>query len=100
MGHDIPRDREAALKWLTVSAEQGNIYAQFLIDHIDSFRDPSVLLSTTRLMHHLGSIFRDEPTRYSGGPHMQVDRKLRRKLMQKKSAQGHAYDDKVPQQSY
>ncbi|OLN30106.1 hypothetical protein DSOL_3238 [Desulfosporosinus metallidurans] len=100
MGHDLPRDRDAALKWLIASSAQGNIYAKFLIDHIDSFRDPAVLLVATRLMHHLGNIFRDEHNRVGSSPYMQVDRKLRKKLMQKKSAQGHAYDDHAPQQSY
>ena len=98
MGHDIPRDREAALKWLTASAAQDNIYAQFFLDRMDSFRDPSVLLTATRLMHHLGNIFRDEHKRVGGGS-MQIDRKLRKKLAQKKSAQGYAYDDYAPQQS-
>lgn len=98
MGYDIPRDREAVLKWLAASAAQGNIYAQFFLDRMDSFRDPSVLLGATRLMHHLGNIFRDEHKRV-GGSGTQVDRKLRKKLARKKSAQGHAYDDYAPQQS-
>jgi len=99
MGHEVPRDREAAVRWLSLSAGQGNIYAQFFLDRVDSFREPSVLLAATRLMHHLGNIFRDEQKRFGGGV-MQVDRKLRKKLAQKKAAQGHAYDDREPRQSY
>jgi len=99
MRYDIPHDREVALKWLTASAAQGNIYAQFFLDRMDSFRDPSVLLTATRLMHHLGNIFRAEHKRVGGGSGTQVDGKLRKKLAQKKSAQGHAYDDYAPQQS-
>ncbi|NLI13788.1 MobP3 family relaxase [Pelotomaculum propionicicum] len=99
MGHDVPRDREAALKWLTASAAQGNIYAQFFLDRMDSFRDPSVLLAATRLMHHLGNIFRDEQKRLDGGG-IQIDRKLRKKLAQKKAAQGYAHDDHEPRQNY
>ena len=98
-GHDVPRDRDAALKWLTESAAQGNIYARFLLDHMDSFRDPSVLLAATRLMHHLGNIFRDEKRQFGGGM-MQSDRKLLKKLRQKKIAQGHARDDHAPKQTY
>jgi TPR repeat protein len=98
-GHDVPRDRDAALKWLTESAAQGNIYARFLLDHMDSFRDPSVLLAATRLMHHLGNIFRDEKRQFGGGM-MQSDRKLLKKLWQKKIAQGHARDDHAPKQTY
>lgn len=92
-GRDVPRDREAAIRWLTRSAEQGNIYAQFFLDHPDSFRDPSLFLAATRLLHHLSRIFREEQERLPGGPHMQVESKLRRKIRQKKIAQGHAPDD-------
>ena len=99
LGHDVPRDKDAALKWLTESAAQGNIYARFLLDHMDSFRDPSVLLAATRLMHHLGNIFRDEKRQFGGGM-MQSDRKLLKKLRQKKIAQGHARDDHAPKQTY
>ena len=90
---DVPRDREAAVRWLTRSAEQGNIYAQFFLDHPDSFRDPSLFLAATRLLHHLSRIFWEEQERLPGGPRMQVESKLRRKIRQKKIAQGHAPDD-------
>ena len=92
-GRDVPRDREAAIRWLTLSAEQGNIYARFFLDHPDSFRDPSLFLAATRLLHHLSRIFREEQERLPGGPRMQVESKLRRKIRQKKIAQGHAPDD-------
>lgn len=93
MGHDVPRDREAAVRWLTLSAEQGNIYAQFFLDHLDSFRDPSLFLAATRLLHHMSRIFRDEQEKLPAGPRMQVESKLRRKIRQKKIAQGHAPGD-------
>ncbi|MVB09665.1 MobL relaxases [Caprobacter fermentans] len=92
-GRDVPRDREAAIRWLTRSAKQGNIYARFFLDHPDSFRDPSLSLAATRLLHHLSHIFREEQDRLPGGPRMQVESKLRRKIRQKKIAQGHAPDD-------
>ena len=92
-GRDVPRDREAAIRWLMRSAEQGNIYARFFLDHSDFFRDPSLFLAATRLLHHLSRIFREEQARLPGGPHMQVESKLRRKIRQKKIAQGHAPDD-------
>lgn len=93
MGHDVPRDRETAVRWLTLSAEQGNIYARFFLDHLDSFRDPSLFLAATRLLHHMSRIFREEQQKLPGGPHMRVESKLRRKIRQKKIAQGHASDD-------
>jgi len=99
MGRDVPRDREQAERWLTLSAAQGNVYAQFLLERIDSFRDPSILLAATRLLRHLGNIF-DDKQRPMGSGDRQIDRKLRRKLTEKKSAQGHAHDDHAPQLTY
>lgn len=92
MGRDVPRDREAAVKWLERSAAQGNLYARFFLDHMDRFKDPSVMLAATRLLHHMSRVFADNaPPAKPGG--QQTDRKLLRKLREKKRAQGHARDD-------
>ena len=93
MGRDVPRDREAAMRWFTLSAEQGNIYARFFLDHPDAYRDPPLILAATRLLHHLSRIFREEQKRLSGGPGIQTDSKLRRKIREKKIAQGHVPND-------
>ncbi|AFV10990.1 serine threonine protein phosphatase 5 [Thermacetogenium phaeum DSM 12270] len=100
LGHDVRQDKETALHWLSAAAAQGNIYAKYLLERMDSFKDPSILLAATRLMHHLGNIFREEYQKAFGNPLIQVDRKLRKKLMEKKLAQGHAYNDHAPHQSY
>lgn len=92
MGKGVPRDKEAATKWFTVSAAQGNIYAQFFLDHINEFKDPSVMLAATRLLHHMSRIIGDTaPARMPPNP--QVDRKLMQKIRDKKQAQGRARDD-------
>ncbi|PPK80675.1 hypothetical protein BXY41_106266 [Lacrimispora xylanisolvens] len=93
LGQEVPRDREAAVRWLTLSAEQGNIYAQFFLDNLDSIRNPSMFLATTRLLHHISRIFQEEVKRLSGSPGIQTESKLRRKLREKKIAQGHAPND-------
>lgn len=100
LGHDVRQDKETALHWLSAAAAQGNIYAKYLLERMDSFKDPSILLAATRLMHHLGNIFREEYQKAFGNPLIQVDRKLRKKIMEKKLAQGHAYNDHAPHQSY
>nr|WP_330391976.1 MobP3 family relaxase [Enterocloster clostridioformis] len=92
-GHDVPRDREKAIPLLTASAEQGNIYAQFLLDHLDSFRDPSIFLAATRLMHRLENLFREDYRKAAGASPFHIDRKRRRRLAEKKQAQGHKRDD-------
>lgn len=93
LGYDVPRDRETALYWFTLSAEQGNIYAQFFLDHWDEFRDPSLFFAATRLLHHMSRIFQEEQRKLPVRPGIQVESKLRRKIRQKKIAQGHAMDD-------
>jgi TPR repeat protein len=92
MGKDIPKDKDAAVRWFTLSAAQGNIYAQFFLDHMDSFKDPSVLLAGTRLLHHMSRVFSDNAPPLKP-PGQRTDRKLLRKLREKKQAQGHARDD-------
>ena len=101
-GHDVPRDREKAVLFLQASAAQGNIYAQFFLDHLDSFRDPSAFLAATRLLHRLESLFREDYHNATGGSPFHIDRKRRRRLAEKKQAQGHRRDDREPlqQQTY
>lgn len=93
---DVPRDKEKSLYWLGLAAAQGNVYAQFLIENINNPRNPSVLLATTRLFRQLENLFREDYRR-SAGATEHIDRKRRRKLQEKKQAQGHARDDHAPQ---
>lgn len=96
----MPRDKEKAVLFLEASAAQGNIYARFLLENLDSFRDPDLILAATRLMHHLSRIFQEDYRKASGGSGMgHIDRRRRRKLQEKRMAQGHRKDDHEPQQS-
>lgn len=93
IGRDTQRDEEAAHKWLTASAAQGNQYAQFFLERIGQFRDPSVLLAATRLLHHLANTFRDNSQPPANPAGLRIGSKRRRKLMQKRLAIGHKPDD-------
>lgn len=96
----MPCDKEKAVLFLEASAVQGNIYAQFLLENLDSFRDPDLILAATRLMHHLSRMFHEDYRKASGGTGMgHIDRRRRRKLQEKRMAQGHRKDDHEPQQS-
>lgn len=95
---DILCDREKAVEYLQASTGQGNIYAKFLLEHLDSFKDPSVFLAATRLMHRLEKLFREDVQRATGGSPFHIDRKRRRRLAEKKQAQGHKRDDREPVQ--
>lgn len=92
MGKEVPRDKQTAVRWFTLAAAQGNIYAQFFLDHMGEFKDPSVMLAATKLLHHMSRIIGNTaPARMPPNP--QVDRKLMQKIRAKKQAQGHARDD-------
>ena len=98
-GQDVARDPEQAYNWFWESAAQGNEYAQFFLDHIHDNRSPSVLLSATKLLHHMGRIFQDNSVPPSPPGSQRVDRKLRQKIRQKKIALGHKPDDHEEEQT-
>lgn len=99
MGKDVPKDKETATLWFTRSAAQGNIYAQFFLDHMDDFKEPSVVMAASRLLHHMSRIFEDNaPSLKPQGHH--TDRKLLQKIREKKQAQGHKSDGHEQTMSY
>lgn len=90
--NEIPLNQEQAVYWLTQSAAQRNQYAQVLLDHQNEHQAPSVLLSTTRLLHHMSRIFQKTPPPPDpAGQHM--DSKLMRRIREKKIAMGHKPDN-------
>ena len=56
-------------------------------------RRPNVFLATALLLHHLSQIFRDNSVPPAAPVGQRVDRKLRRKIQEKKIAMGHKPDD-------
>lgn len=92
-GKGIEHDRENAAYWFTQAAEQGHDYAQVLLDRMEEMKPPSVLLSSTRLFHHMSRIFQDNSLPKKSPAGMQTDKKLRRKLQSKRIAMGHKEDD-------
>ena len=99
-GKEVQQDREAARQWLDLSAAQGNQYAQFFLDRLDNFRDPSILMAATRLLHHMSRIFQNNsqpPTNPNG---IRIDSKRRRRLQEKRMAMGHKRDDHEEQINY
>ena len=97
---EVQQDREAAWRWFCASAEQGNKYAQFFLDHFNQVKKPSVFLSATKLLHHMGQIFRENSVPPAAPVGQHIDRKRWRKLQEKRIAMGHKPDDheKTPRQ--
>ena len=90
-------DKAEAHYWFTQSAAQGNEYAQFFLDHWNNLKPPSIMLSVSRLLHHIGRIFQEQmPTPTIPGG-VQIDRKRLAQFREKKIAMGHKPDDHVEQ---
>ena len=92
LGHEVERDEEAAVEWFKRSASQGNEYAQWFLDHLHEFGGPTPTQCVVRLLHHMSRIFQEQSQRQAG-MQMDVDRKLRQEIRQKKIAMGHKADD-------
>jgi len=60
---------------------------------MDNFKSPSVMLSATRLLHHMSRVFADNASPSKSAVGQMIDRKLAEKIRRKKQAQGHAKDD-------
>ena len=88
----LPQGRQQATYWLTQSAAQGHRYAQFLLDRLDNNQSPAVLLSATRLLHHMSRVFQETPPP-SNPVKSHVDSKLMQRIREKKIAAGHKADD-------
>ncbi len=94
MGEGVPKDADAAYQWFTKAYYGGHTYAGMFMDRIDrgEQRPPSVMLAATRLLYHMGNIFRDNaPVPASSG--IQIDRKRLQELQRKRIALGHKPDD-------
>ena len=87
------QEHDQAHYWFAQSAAQGNSHAQFFLSRWDSLKPPSVMLSVTRLLHHMSRVFQEQtpPLAVPGG--IQADRKLMAKIREKKIALGHKPDD-------
>ena len=94
MGEGVPKDPDAAYEWFAAARDNGHAYAEFFMKRMERGEQepPSVLLSVTRLLHHMGNIFRDNaPAPAANG--VQIDRKRLAQLQQKRVALGHKPDD-------
>ena len=98
LGKDVPQNREQGLEYLNRSAAQGNVYARFLLDRPEDTYSPPVGLAVLRMLHHMGRIFRDNAVADATHKGIQIDRKRRRQLQEKRIAMGHKPDDHEEEQ--
>ena len=89
-GKDADQDIENGIALLTASAEQGNPYAARLLQSYYSgrLRNPSVGMASFRLLTQLARMFENRLRKNEDGQRMQIDRKLRRQIEEKKQLHG------------
>ena len=85
---DVQQNREKALEHLAFSAEQGNEYAQNMIDHSEEYENVMLTNTIFSLFVNLSKcISEDYHQKFQSG-RLSVDRKLRRIIQDKKQALG------------
>ena len=101
MGEGGSKDPDAAYEWFVAARDNGHAYAEFFMKRMERGEQepPSVLLSATRLLYHMGNIFRDNaPAPAANG--VQIDHKHLQRLREKKMAMGHKWNDHENEQSH
>ena len=101
MGEGVLKDTDAAYEWFAAARANGHAYAEFFMKRMERGEQepPSVLLSATRLLYHMGNIFRDNaPAPAANG--IQIDRKHLQRLRAKKMAMGHKWNDHENELNY
>ncbi len=86
-GKEIEKDYDIGMEYLKASAEKGNQYAEQLIHSIENNRDWSATIGIINLLYHLSRTLRNK-TEDNKGKYSGIDRKLKRKIDEKKQAQG------------
>ena len=102
-GEGVPKDKDAAQYWFSVAERNGHAYAGYFLDRMEQEKDlpsPNILLSATRLLHHMGNIFRDNAPHPAVPAGIHIDRKRLQRLREKKMALGHKWNDHEEQQSH
>ena len=103
MGEGIPKDKEAAQYWFSVAEQNGHEYAGYFLDRMERQEEvppPNILLSATRLLHHMSNIFRNNAPRPTVPAGIQIDHKRLQRLREKKMAMGHKWNDHENELNY
>jgi len=88
VGQGVDYDKEMGNYWLKQSADQGNVYADSLLRRENEHLPPNVFLGISRLLHHMGRIFRNNSIPQSRPGGIQIDRKRMQALQEKRAALG------------
>ena len=87
-GNDAPKDTETALEYLNSAAANGNEYARALLMQRELFQKQSINLAIGRLFAYLVKALQEKTEAELDAKIARTDRKLRRRIAEKKQAQG------------
>ena len=87
-GNGVEKDTDRALSYLNLSAEHGNPYAAQLLYNLSHSKNPSVAMAAFRLLQHLARIIQNRLEDERKSKENQTDKKLRRKIDEKREAHG------------
>ncbi len=87
-GRDIDRDYDKAIAYLTSAAGHGNQYAAQLLHSMKSNGNWSAAMGAIRLLNHISRMIQDRIEDERRGKDGAIDRKLKRKIDEKKQAHG------------
>ena len=87
-GREVDRDYDKAIQYLTAAAEHGNPYAQQFLHGIHSNRNWSAAMGSIRLLHYLARMLQNRLEDEQKEKASTIDRKLKRKIDEKKQAHG------------
>lgn len=85
---DIERDKEQAIEWFTKSANDGNEYAQAILDEISKFENDLLANTIFSLFVSLSRCIEDDYEQKYKSVRQTVDSRLRRMISQKKLSLG------------
>ena len=85
---DIEKDKEKAKEWLNRSAEDGNVYAQNLLNDSRNFENTMLANTIFALFVNLSRCIEDDYRRSYRSIRMSADKKLRHMINEKKHALG------------
>ena len=85
---EFPQNREKALEYLTFSAEQGNVYAQNILDNMEQYQSEMLTNTVFSLFTNLSKCLSEDYNQKFQFGRISVDKKLRRMMQEKKQALG------------
>ena len=85
---ELEKDKEKAVEWLTKSANDGNEYAQNMLDNMAQFENTILANTIFALFANLCKCIEDDYTQKYKSVRHTVDSRLRRMIRQKKQSFG------------